>query len=42
MDLYPPILESTDLQQAAEINEIIIYEVFVCQNDKATHFYHRK
>jgi hypothetical protein len=22
--------------------EIIIYKVFVCQNDKATHFYHRK
>jgi hypothetical protein len=23
MDLYPPILESTDLQQAAEINPTI-------------------
>jgi hypothetical protein len=23
MDLYPPILESTDLQQAAEINSTI-------------------
>jgi hypothetical protein len=22
--------------------KIIIYEVYVCKNDKATHFYHRK
>jgi 3-methyladenine DNA glycosylase Mpg len=22
--------------------KIIIYEAYVCKNDKATHFYHRK